>query len=192
MLSTKGKQALNSKVNYKKKLGCLNLFLFFLFSIWFMAIPYINEYVSSRTIKVSKLAIEKPSLDFLFSLSDKSKEKMLQDARLALLGKYSFQNKTSEYTTVKEGDLAETWNSGHYILRKTKFDSNTHAFQAHSLFLLSDLIYAYNTTENKQYLTKGIELFISWYENNPRYNLLPSHYSWIIFIPTDKKFNSFC
>lgn len=143
-----------------------------------MAIPYINEYVSSRTIKVSKLAIEKPSLDFLFSLSDKSKEKMLQDARLALLGKYSFQNKTSEYTTVKEGDLAETWNSGHYILRKTKFDSNTHAFQAHSLFLLSDLIYAYNTTENKQYLTKGIELFISWYENNPRYNLLPSHYSW--------------
>jgi len=166
------------KYNVRRILYLSNYIAFALFIFWFVFYPYIGEIYQKQTMKLELSNISEPNLEYLFSLSNKSNSIRLRDANLALEGKYSFQNSSSNYTVLDEDKLSSAWNSEAYVFGESLFDSNTHAFQAHSLFILSDLIYAYTKTSNKDYLYRGIQLFNSWYENNPRFNLFPSHYSW--------------
>ena len=169
---------MNDKYINKTVMFYVNLFLFFIFTVWFVFFPYVKEYIFSDSVSVNTNYSTSDSYDFYFSLNDKGLEKMERDSSLALLNRFSFQNTSSNYRLIKEEDLNDVWNSGHYFFKGKGFDSNTHAFQAHSLFLLSDLSYAFSVTKNIEYLDQGGVLFKSWFDNNPRFNFFPSHYSW--------------
>ena len=78
--------------NLNKALIYLNLIFIIFFASWFFLNPYFKEYSFTNSLEVSINKIDQSASDFIFTLNDKSGEKRLIDAKLALSGEFSFQN----------------------------------------------------------------------------------------------------
>ena len=149
------------------KFSLISLFIFFI--IWFVVLiiyPYQNE------IYFEKYHLRKNPIDgteFARILNKKSHELSTKVLVSLKSGFASFQNAYSEFKDIPLNQLDEYWNESDY------FDSNTHSFQAHSMFILEDVRRA-SSSINDFLLAKSI--LFSWIENNKRFNPFQSAYSW--------------
>jgi len=88
----------------------------------------------------------------------------------SLINRYEFQTQTSTFPSINS-DIDDVWHNDEIL-------SNTHELYVHSLYILWDLLDAFKSTGNEDYLHKGIDIIESWISINHRWNPFASQYVW--------------
>ena len=152
----------------KKKIIILSI-ISIMISYIFIVFPAIYSEVSNKkNFKIQTLDFDKNELE------KSNTERALFVAKSALKGRYFFDHPSEEYSSVK--NLNQIWESGPF--KKSIYDNNSHELFAHSLSILPSLIIAHKETKNEVMLIKGIEIITSWIDNNSRFNIFQSDFSW--------------
>ncbi|MEZ9184399.1 heparinase II/III family protein [Vibrio splendidus] len=143
--------------------------IFIFFAIFFSG--YVNE-IQKKNVGEEIFQFDKRAFDYNYKFNKKTQNTSKRDVELLELGFLSFQNGYSDFRKIEYNDIDIMWNDVNL------FSSNTHEYQAHSLFVLSDVLKI--EVENKSFgRVHYVERIISsWFEENKRFALNNNQYSW--------------